>query len=322
MVPQLIHCIWLGSIPPNDRERPHRRRLVDWVAQNPSWSIWLWTDRKDREWIQLEQWCKDNSIVLKSVWDTHSILWGNERDYVYQAIQQSFWATASDLLRLRILYQCGGIYVDSDVEPIQVPSFELPLGIGMILREENSKLISITPHVLAAMPGHSCLQIALWRGVGNIQLLNSLNEPDFRLDKDPTKIYGGTLVLTGDLLRPALLQVEGIFSSPDFGWTPWLESMRLPFTVIHREETQWLNADTPEVGLFFPPELSLLIRQSWSFGRLTSILHWIAAFGPSWLIEHACQTVDPFQDYFGHSPRGLATLKERGRAFVQQVPSI
>ena len=66
----------------------------------------------------------------------------------------------------------------------------------------------------------------------------------------------------------------------------------------------------------------MLIRQSWSIARLTSILHWIAAYGPAWLIEHACQTVDPFQDYFGHSPRGVATLQGRDRAFVQQVPSI
>jgi len=175
---------------------------------------------------------------------------------------------------------------------------------------------------LAAMPGHSCLQIALWKGVANIQLLNAVHEPDFRFDPDPVKRYGGTLVLTGDLLRPALLQVEGVFSSADFGWSPWLESMRLPFTAIHLEETQWLNAHTPKSDVFFPPELSLMVRQTWSFGRLTSILHWIAAFGPAWLIEHASQNVDPFQDYFGHSPRGVATLQGRERTFIQQIPSI
>ena len=322
MVPPLIHCIWLGSIPPNDQERPHRRRLVEWVEQNPSWSVWLWTDRQDREWNQLEQWCQNTGIVLKSVQGEQNILWGNERDSVHMAIQQSCWATASDLLRLRILYQCGGLYVDSDVEPIQVPQFELPLGIGMILREDRSKLISVAPHMLAAMPGHSCLQIALWKGVANIQLLDTSTEQDFRFDTDPIKRYGGTLVLTGDLLRPALLQVEGVFSSPDLGWSPWLESMRLPFSAVHKEETQWLNAQVLHTDVFFPPGLSMLIRQSWSIARLTSILHWIAAYGPAWLIEHACQTVDPFQDYFGHSPRGVATLQGRDRAFVQQVPSI
>ena len=98
----------------------------------------------------------------------------------------------------------------------------------MVLREERSKLISIAPHMLAAMPGHSCLQIALWKGVANIQLLDTSTEQDFRFDTDPVKRYGGTLVLTGDLLRPACFKLR-VFSSPDLGWSPWLESMRLPF---------------------------------------------------------------------------------------------
>lgn len=324
MIPQMIHCIWLGSMPPNDQHRPHRRRLLDWKSSNPDWAVWLWTDRVGLEWTQLAEWCENHQIVLRSVLDDASVLWGDERTWVLSAIDDQFWATASDLLRLRILYQCGGLYVDSDVEPIVLPSLDLPLGIGMVLRMAEDRLSSIAPHALAAAPGHTCLQIALWKGIENLQLLETVDEPDFRKSSDPVQRYGGTLVLTGDLLRPSLLRVEGVFSTPDFGWSPWLESMRLPFTLVHREENQWLSAseDLSQVAPFFPPALSIAVRQSWTVYRLTSILHWLAAYGPAWLIEHAKVVADPFQDYFGSSPRGVATQMRRSPEFIASLPAL
>ena len=323
-VPTTLHCIWLGSVPPNDQYRPHRRRLLEWVQMNPNWSIWLWTDRIGREYHQLQLWCAENKIVLRSVLEDGSILWGDEYHCVIEALQEQFWATASDLLRLRILYQCGGVYVDSDVEPIPIPNFELPLGLGLALRRDHEVLRSITPHIIAAAQGHPCLQIAIWKGVENMHFLQKIEEVDYRKDDDPIKRYGGTLVLTGDLMRPALLRVEGIFSTSDFGWSPWLESMRLPFSIVHRQEAQWLNTDVliEDNAVFFPPKLSQMVRESWSVTRLTSVLHWVAAYGPLWLVEHAAVVTDPFQDYFGHSPRGVATICKRGTDFISRIPSV
>ena len=40
-----------------------------------------------------------------------------------------FYANASDILRMQILYQPGGVYVDLDVQSAQMPAFDFPLGL-------------------------------------------------------------------------------------------------------------------------------------------------------------------------------------------------
>ena len=49
------------------------------------------------------------------------MLWGSEKAMVLEQLETTFYANASDLLRLRILYQMGGLYVDCDVAPRVLP---------------------------------------------------------------------------------------------------------------------------------------------------------------------------------------------------------
>ena len=318
---QRLHIIWLGSIPPNTKRKPYRRYIIEWSEQNPSWEIFLWTDRLGRERDQIYQWCKENDIQPRFIME-QDVLWGDEREVVMLQIQEQFYANASDLLRLRILYQMGGLYVDADVEPTVLPKLELPLGIGLLMRKNGGELQSIAPHALASIQGHTVLQVALWQGQTNFNILNTLEEQDFRYSESVSERYGGVLMLTGDLLRPALRTVFGVFPTGAWGWSPWLEAMQLPLSLRHLEHHSWLGEDTERPEVFFPPGLGVEIAQTWTSRALTSILHLSAAYGESWMITIAAEQVGPFENHFGYSPKGLAIRSQRSKEVIDSVPSV
>ena len=324
-VPQRLHLIWLGSLPPNSSQRPYRRRLLEWVDQNLGWEVYLWTDRGGREADQVSSWCTENGITHHTILDTEQILWGDEYSLVIEQLRHGFYANASDILRMRILYQLGGIYVDLDVQSIQLPPFDLPLGIGLVLREGDGVLQSIAPHAIASVAGHSVLQIALWQVLTNFRLLSESEEPDFRYSAKPSERYGGVLVLTGDVLRPALRAVFGLFDGGIWGWSAWLEALRLPFRFHHLEDLSWMGKTDVEISdedAFFPSELGFAIARTWTDRPLTSVLHLAAMYSEAWLIQIAAQQVLPFENYFGYSPRGAALRAHRLSEVVQVVPEI
>ncbi len=326
--PTRVHVIWFGSIPLNTLEHPHRRRIVEWAEFNPNWDVWLWTDRQHRECIQIDKWCQENGVRHITVW-RDAILWGTEQSTIGELLSDGFYANASDLLRLRILYQWGGVYVDVDVEPSTLPEMDLPLGIGLLLKNRENRLESIAPHVIAAVQGQELLQIALWQGVSNCQIQKQMTEPDYRLSPSRTHQYGGTLVLTGDLLRPALKKVQGAFRGVEWEWSPWLEAMRLPVLLVHHQENTWLRATASNIepshsdgGVFFPPELSRAVVATWSNQALTSILHWSAQYAEPWMIQVAAQEIAPFESHFGYSPKGAAMKIGRPTEVVWAIPSM
>ena len=85
-VPKIIHYCWLsGSAYP-----PLVQECIDsWKKFCPDYELMLWDMNK---------------------FDIHSVKW------VEQAVQQKKWAFAADYLRLKILNDHGGFYLDSDLE--------------------------------------------------------------------------------------------------------------------------------------------------------------------------------------------------------------
>jgi len=319
---QRLHLIWLGSIPPNTQSKPYRRNIIDWTANNPTWEVYLWTDRSDIQGKQVHQWCEQNGVLYRSVLEEQYVLWGSEKEMVLEQLQGGFHANASDLLRLRILYQMGGLYVDSDVEPRVLPDIELPLGIGLLLRKDDGNLQSIAPHAIASRQAHPVLQIALWQGERNFKSLSTTDEQDFRYSESVSEKYGGVLMLTGDLFRPALRTVFGLFTSDTWSWSPWLEAMQLPIAFRHYEDHSWLDDEGTNLELFFPPALGLAIAQTWIQRPLTSILHLAAAYGDRWMIDIAAKQVMPFENHFGYSPKRTAVQHRRSQEIIHAIPSI
>jgi mannosyltransferase OCH1-like enzyme len=89
-IPKIIHQIWLGGTLPE--------RFNDWVNswnKWEGWEYWLWTDEDVK-----------NLILINSE--------------LYDAAPN--YGEKADILRLEILYQFGGLYVDTDMECL-IPDF-------------------------------------------------------------------------------------------------------------------------------------------------------------------------------------------------------
>ncbi len=82
LIPKTIHLIWIG---PN--KCPYEDNIVSYWRNNPGWTVKVW----------------DNEAVAE--FDLHN-------KWVYE--KMTSWAAKADVLRLEILYQWGGIYVDMD----------------------------------------------------------------------------------------------------------------------------------------------------------------------------------------------------------------
>ena len=86
MIPKVIHFIWLGGAP----KPPVVLKCIEsWRCMCPGWEI--------REW-------GDESLV------------GLGNRYLREAAEHRKWAFAADYLRLKILNDHGGFYLDSDLE--------------------------------------------------------------------------------------------------------------------------------------------------------------------------------------------------------------
>ena len=89
MIPKTIHYFWLGS---NKMPKLAIKCIDSWKKYCPDFEIKLWNE--------------DNYDFSKN-------------KYMYQAYQTKKWGFVPDYARLDILYQYGGIYLDTDVEIIR-----------------------------------------------------------------------------------------------------------------------------------------------------------------------------------------------------------
>lgn len=86
MIPKKVHFIWFGKGEQNDRIK---HCIESWKKHLPDYEIKVWNE--------------DNFNV-------------NYNDFTKKAYEEGKWAYVSDVARLWILYNEGGIYMDADVE--------------------------------------------------------------------------------------------------------------------------------------------------------------------------------------------------------------
>lgn len=89
MIPRTIHYCWFGGNPKPDEVR---RYIASWKSFCPDYEI--------KEWNE-------------SNFDIH------ENDYCREAYEAKKWAFVSDYVRLKVLYEEGGFYMDTDVEVVK-----------------------------------------------------------------------------------------------------------------------------------------------------------------------------------------------------------
>lgn len=92
-IPRVCHHVWLGKSEVPPKFRTWRQRFID---MNPGWTFRLWTD--------------DNlpPIMNQEAWQA-SLQIGGTPGCVLR----------SDILRLEVLARFGGVYLDTDIKPVQ-----------------------------------------------------------------------------------------------------------------------------------------------------------------------------------------------------------
>lgn len=89
MIPKVIHYCWFG----NNKKPPEVKKCIEsWKKYCPNFKIIEWNE---------------------SNFDVYS------HPFVYAAYNAKAWAFVSDFARLKIIYEYGGIYLDTDVELIK-----------------------------------------------------------------------------------------------------------------------------------------------------------------------------------------------------------
>lgn len=126
MIPKVIHYCWFGEAP---YDALVDRCLESWRKQMPEYTIRLWNDENTQ-------------------FDT---------PFLKEMLKKKRWAFVSDYVRMRVLAQYGGIYLDTDVEVVK--SFDALTGLSCFLGYEEENRINTA--VIGAEPGHPYLKACM-----------------------------------------------------------------------------------------------------------------------------------------------------------------
>ncbi len=110
-VPKIIHYVWLGGKP---KTALQEERIATWKNNCPDY--------------QIIEWNEENFDV-------------NCCDFIKEAVENRKFAFASDYVRLKALYEYGGIYLDMDVEVVK--SFDDLLENDTVIGFENGANIAM-----------------------------------------------------------------------------------------------------------------------------------------------------------------------------------
>lgn len=90
MIPKKLHYVWVGG---TEIPAKYQAFIENWSRLMPEWEIVRWDEM---------------NFDVK-----------NSSDYCRQAYAQKRWAFVSDYIRVKVLYDHGGIYLDTDEEMVQ-----------------------------------------------------------------------------------------------------------------------------------------------------------------------------------------------------------
>ena len=110
-VPKIIHYVWLGG---GEKKPEHLAFIETWKKNLPDYEI--------------KEWNESNFDV-------------NCCDFIKEAYERKKFAFVSDYIRLKVLYEYGGVYLDTDVEVLK--PFDDFLSFDSVLGFENSAYLSM-----------------------------------------------------------------------------------------------------------------------------------------------------------------------------------
>lgn len=132
-IPKIIHQIWLGS-PFPEKYLAFQR---SWIKHHPDWEYRLWTDKSLNHFELHNQSLFDSAVN---------------------------WGEKSDILRYEILYQFGGVYVDTDFECLKSlePFHHLvDFYTGLFNLDRKWLFPRLGNGIIGACPGHPILKACI-----------------------------------------------------------------------------------------------------------------------------------------------------------------
>lgn len=141
-IPKIIHQIWLGSPLPEE----YLALQDSWKKFHPDWEYHLWTDEN----------IKDLSLINREIFEKTKNL-----------------GAKADILRYEILYQFGGLYVDTDFECLK--PFD---DIHYLADFYAGLLASHQPCIMNSLIGSSSNNAIIKEIIGRINAASQENNPD------------------------------------------------------------------------------------------------------------------------------------------------
>lgn len=208
-IPKTIHYCWFGN---NPIPEPNKKFMESW--------------KKFCHDYEIKEWNESNYDVTKN-------------RYMREAFEHKQWAFVSDYARLDIIYENGGIYLDTDVELLK-PLDDLLNLTGFMGFEENKKLCG-TGLGFGAVPKLPIIK-ELRDDYENINFIKE----DESFNQTPCPVFQTDILLKKGL-KPdnSFQEIEGLTVFPDEYFCPrnWLGQTNITLNTysIHHFEGLWQN---------------------------------------------------------------------------------
>ncbi|MBR2215110.1 MAG: glycosyl transferase [Selenomonadaceae bacterium] len=212
MIPKIIHYCWFGGKPLTAEAK---RYIATWRGLCPDYEIIEWNEQ--------------NFDVTQNI-------------YCREAYEAKKWAFVSDYARLKVLYDHGGIYMDTDVEVVK--SFNDLLDLNGFMCFESKKGVSVG--TLGASENNPLLKEFLQAYAGkhfpivdhkgtlltNLQLITPVLVNSYGL-----KLDGKRQTLNNDII---VFPMEVFIAKSYF--TGWIECNENTYAIHHYAES-WVSEE-------------------------------------------------------------------------------
>jgi hypothetical protein len=205
-VPKVINFIWVGKPIPDKYEQNIKR----WAELNPTYQFQLWVDStllKDHRATPAQESQRftshKNIKVIDLVKDPLYQKMNNRRYFEDELSGQAKnYAAASDILRVEILYQYGGIYFDTDTYPTADP-----LPVAGLLAEHG---ILIAPFSRSGgLAWSNAVMAAAKKQHAGLKIMSDLISKNYQaLYEDPGKLKKHRPIFATDISQQQLQTIE------------------------------------------------------------------------------------------------------------------
>lgn len=177
-IPKIVHYCWFGGNPLGDKEK---KCIESWKKYLPQYEIRRWDENNYDVYM-----CK----------------------YTKEAYQAKKWAFVSDYARFKVLYDYGGIYLDTDVELLQPIDDLIIKGSIMACEEDGAKDGSMGDGNILVNPG---LILAAYRHHPFYkQILEEYSRRSFIRENGSYDFTTVVTITTSLLKRQGLENIQGI----------------------------------------------------------------------------------------------------------------